>query len=289
MDFREIRRGIRIRYEILKGKLIEIYVKKKPIVYGLNCSEKRNVRIIVSMASYNLRYETIELTLKSLLLQSVKPDKIIVYLDDDLPENKPSQKMIEYIKYGIEYRHTTDGLGSHKKYYYAMQEYPDDIIITVDDDIIYPPSMISSLMKCYRKWPNCICARRVHKITKTNNGINPYKEWQIEYRHKSSPSHFLFATGGAGCLYFPRAFSADAFDKAAIIQYCLGADDIWLKIIELLNDIEVVWAVNGCVMPRLSDNSQNVALYHENLDGGKNDQYIVKLQEVFPDAFKKIT
>ena len=43
----------------------------------------RQQKIIVSLTSYPKRFRYLHLTVKSLLLQTVKPDKIILYLGDD--------------------------------------------------------------------------------------------------------------------------------------------------------------------------------------------------------------
>ena len=44
-----------------------------------------------------------------------------------------------------------EDLRSHKKYYYTIKEYPDDIMITVDDDIFYRSDMIAKLMAYHKK------------------------------------------------------------------------------------------------------------------------------------------
>ena len=38
---------------------------------------------------------------------------------------------------GLEIIFVSDELACHNKYYYAFQQYSDDVIITVDDDVIY--------------------------------------------------------------------------------------------------------------------------------------------------------
>lgn len=60
-------------------------------------------------------------------------------------------------KYGLEIRFCDD-LRSHKKYYFAMQEYPEDIVILFDDDMFYPKNTIKKLYELYKKFPSDICA-----------------------------------------------------------------------------------------------------------------------------------
>ncbi len=269
---------------------VAFYVRKRKIRYGLNTTQKREQKIIVSMATYNKRYDTIYYALKSLLLQSVRPDKIIVWLDMESEENHITKEMLDLEKYGIEYRYTTLELRSHKKYFWAMQEYPDDIIITVDDDAFYSPNMISSLMKSYRKYPNAVSARRVHLITTANNQISSYSKWKIEYKKLKKPSHFLCAIGCGGILYPPHLLTPEVFNHENIKQLCPNADDLWLKTMELLSDVKVVWKPCFIVRPRAIDGSQEVGLKLLNVYGnGENDLYIKNLRSAYPRAFIHLT
>lgn len=275
--------------DVLIGEFININVKLSPLKYGINMEESRKTKIILSLTTYNKRYETINLTLKSLLLQTIKPDRIIVWLDEDTPENEITPYMRELEQYGVEYRHTTLGLKPHNKYFHAMQEFPNDIIITVDDDIIYPPNTIEVLMKTHEKYPHAVCTRRAHLITLDKNGnLKKYKEWKYEYRRLKTPSYLLCATGVAGTLYPPHTLPPEAFNVENIKKYCHNADDIWLKIMEVKNGIKVVWAENHLVLPKGAKDSQQYTLCEKNVIGGENDTYIQILQEKYPAVFSFI-
>ena len=50
--------------------------------YGLNCN-KRSQKVIVSLTSYPKRINTVWITIETLLRQSFKPDKIILWLATD--------------------------------------------------------------------------------------------------------------------------------------------------------------------------------------------------------------
>ena len=100
---------------------------------------KRDQKIIVSLTSYPKRIDTIWLTITSLFKQSMKPDLIVLWLAksqfktlDDLPD---SLKRLQ--KYGLKIK-LCDDLKSHKKYYYALKEFNEDIVILADDDMFYP-------------------------------------------------------------------------------------------------------------------------------------------------------
>ena len=275
------------RIEYIYGCILEKIIEHtKKLDFEMNPIQ-RNEKIIVSMASYCERYSNIVISLKSILVQSVKPDKIIVWLDEDNSKNKITKEMKELEKFGVEYRYTLDGLKAHKKYYYAMQEFRDACIITVDDDLVYSPNMIKSLIKCHERYPDKICARRVHKITfDKEKNVNKYTEWIYECRSQMEASYELFATGGAGTLYPPGCLNENAFDKEVIKEFCLNADDIWLKFMELMNGKEVVWAKNHYVMPKEIRNSQEEALNIGNVINGENDTYFKQLLERYPEVKK---
>ena len=72
----------------------------------------------------------------------------------------------------------------------------------------------------------------------------PYRYWMKEtvaclYRPKMQ----LFATGGAGTLYPPGIYDDKWFDKDKMVEMCLWADDIWLKLIEIMSGVPVVAAM----------------------------------------------
>lgn len=253
------------------------YIKRKKISSGINRNELREQKIIISLTSFQDRFLTLPLCLKSLLLQNYKPDKIIVWLDK-IAMSQITDEMIELKRYGIEYRIAKEDIKSHKKYYYAMKEFPEDLIITVDDDLIYPISMVRSLIKMHKIYPNAICARRVHRITTNLDGnILRYYDWEKECTDIKKPSYGLIATSGAGTLFFPHCLDNRAFEIEDIRNYCFSADDIWLKFMSYLNNVKVVWVPCYFMLPPLIKDSQNHALYKSNVVEEKNDICIKKV------------
>lgn len=276
--------------DIYHGKKRLRYLEKAKLEYGLSDRASGTEQYIVSMASYAERYKVLPMALKSLLHQSMKPDKIIVWLDEDTEENSLTEELTEFCKYGVEFCHTSDGIKPHKKYLYAMKRYPQANIITVDDDLIYSEDMVESLIKAHQKFPYCVCARRVHRITFAKTGaINPYMDWKYEDRESAEPSLLLCATGGGGVLYpSGRSMPVETFDVPLIKELSLEADDIWLKVMELRNKISVVWVKNRYVMPYEVENSQNTSLNSSNVWEGKNDLFIQKLLDRYPETYANL-
>ncbi|ODA39137.1 putative glycosyltransferase [Desulfosporosinus sp. BG] len=252
-------------------------VKKSPLRYGLNQDEQRQEKIIISMTTYPKRFNNIYLCLKSLLLQSVKPDKIIIWLGSDTDPSFLTEAMKSLQEYGVEFRFDSDkNLMPHKKYFYALQEYPEDVIITVDDDVVYPENFVKSLIEYHQKFPQAVCARRVHKITFDANGrLQPYDKWVKECKSVIEPSQLLVAVGVGGVLYPPHSLDEKAFNVSDIKRLCLRTDDLWLKTMELLKDTPVVWVPCFFIHPPALTIEDS--LWQGNVVGDQNDKCFSQL------------
>ena len=117
----------------IKYKFLSLFNNKK----GINIGEERENKIIVSVTSIPSRFTSLYLCLETIMRQSLKPDKIILYLGNNTKNMELPQNLKKLKKRGltIEYRDDKE-LKPHTKYFYAMQEHPNDIIITFDDYII---------------------------------------------------------------------------------------------------------------------------------------------------------
>lgn len=284
----KIKRRMKREVEKKYGEYILKKIKREKIQYGLYEGSHRKENIIISMASFSKRYNTICVTLKSLCNQSIKPDQITVWLDEDIPENMLTVEMEQYKDYGVDFFFTNDHLRSHKKYIYAMRKYPNAVIITVDDDVVYPHNFIKSLMLTHENFPECICARRIHKSKfNPNKEILPYEKWFFEYKG-IKPSYAYWPTGIGGILYPPKALPDDAFDMEIIRLNCLNADDLWLKIMGTKAGRKVVWAKNNLMQPPSIPESQTISLKKSNVTGKENDRALQKLQLLYPEIFEII-
>lgn len=237
---------------------------------------------IISLTSYQKRFSTLHICLNSLFNQTLRFDKIILYLDsdEDMDEIPPNVK--EFIKYGLQIIKTDEMLKSHTKYYYAMNDFRDDIIITVDDDVIYDAGRLESLYKSYLRYPRAISAGRVHKITFDQNGnLKPYLEWEFECDTIQYPSTKLFATGVGGVLYPPNLLPNITFNKEYICKYSPYTDDIWLKFMELINGIKVVYSGSRPQHPKQITGTREHGLFTYNKANGLNDHCIQELRKVF--------
>lgn len=247
-------------------------------------------QILVSLTSFPARINTVHLTIESILSQKIKADKIILWLAEsefpqkmkDLPENLKS-----LCDKGLEIQWCED-LKPHKKYFFAMQKYPDSIIVTIDDDTIYPDNLLQKLLNSYKKYPFAVSAMRAHLISMTSdNKVGLYKTWKREITDVGFPSMALCATGVGGVLYPPHIFNKEIFNKNVIERYCLYADDLWLKVMQLINQIPVVIADRTEKISNIPG-TQEKALWKENDSNGKNDIVFRELLDIYDGYFSSI-
>ena len=242
-------------------------------------SSNADKSIIVSLTSYPARFKTLDICIKSLLNQKLPASKVILYLSKDIQIESLPKSLLKLQKNGLEIRNNCEDIKPHKKYFYAIQEFKDSIVVTADDDVIYPTDWLDSLYKSYLQHPNCISARRVHRITRdANNKAVSYQHWEIECKSVLQPSMDLIAIGVGGVLYPPHIFdkAIQYFNTTSIKEICLNADDIWLKYMETVQGTPVVWVPNKQCHPTTIFDKQvkESALFKTNLKENKNDQYI---------------
>lgn len=230
-------------------------------------------KIVVSLTSYPKRIMNVYKTLASIYRQTKKPDKVVLWLaQEQFNDNVLPKELEEFKEWGLDIRFVSDDLKSHKKYFYAMKEFSEDIIITIDDDLIYPADMIEKLFKSYLKFPKSVSAMRTHlMLVDVKGNIEPYAKWIKDYtKIIHQPCMQLLATTGAGTLFPPHCISEKVFDVFGIKNVALYADDLWIKIMLVLTGTSIVLAYDK---PQLNyiEGSQEEALWHYNVKKGGND------------------
>ena len=99
-----------VRVPILGGKIYQYLVRKENDLIqtesihksALN-SEKRTEKVIASMTSFPARIEYVHIALKSLMTQSYKPDRIVLWLaEEQFPEHHLPQQLLTLQDYGLE-------------------------------------------------------------------------------------------------------------------------------------------------------------------------------------------
>ena len=250
----------------------------------------RSRKIIVSLTSFPARIGLVARTLAPIFAQTHPADKVLLWLaPSQFPEKEADlpQNLLQLVADGkLEIRWGRN-LMPHMKYFYTMQEFPEDVVVTIDDDIIYPKDMLEKLYKSYLMYPEAVSAMRAHLILwDENNRIRPYNQWIMEtYGCIHKPSMQLFATGVGGVLYPPKLFDPIFFDEEVIVKTCLRADDLWLKAMEAISDVPVVVADQAEIL-ECFPGSQETALSSSNVDQNQNDVQLGNIIQWLDSTFE---
>lgn len=252
----------------------------KNSTYSLN-TVKREKKVIISLTTFPGRIDTVWITLLTLLRQTYKADKIILWLAiEQFPDKKLPESLTKLEQFGLEIRWCED-LRSHKKYFFALQEFNNDLVLTFDDDFYYPVNVVENLIKLYDTNNNAICATRVHKITFTGSSINSYSKWKANYIVQNKDENKLFFTSGAGTLFPPDAFDKEVFNATVFKEKCFFADDIWLNIMAIKKGTAVI-TNNVFIKDAITvKSSQKESLVAANVFDGGNDRQLKDVCEYY--------
>lgn len=197
--------------------------------------------IIVSFTSFPARINDVWQVVESLKNQSVRPEKIILWLSKEQfpkPDDVP-QSLKEREDALFEIRMVDGDIRSHKKYYYAMQEYPNKTVVTCDDDIYYHKDMLRTLIEASKRYPHCIIANTTKKMSFSEyKELSSYAEWKEINTPYASENRVQIGEGGvlypSGCLYNL------VLRKDLIAELAPLADDLWLNMMARLKNTPVV-------------------------------------------------
>lgn len=239
--------------------------------------------LIVSFTSFPARIDNVWQVVECLKRQTILPEKIILWLSKDQFPNgegipvslrKQEDKLFEI-------RLVEGDIRSHKKYLYAIQEFPEKTFITCDDDVYYETDMIERLVNTSLRFPHCIVANNAHTIRHDSNGnLLPYLQWSPATHQYESKN--LLQVGIGGVLYPPHCLNPlveriDVFKKVAPL-----ADDIWLNTMARLNKTPIVKAPSNVLKLPVESESPTLS----SVNNGKenmNDIQIRKIREYLRD------
>jgi hypothetical protein len=243
------------------------------LLHGRRFSRTRqgNSGVVVSLTSYPPRFGTLHLTLKSLLSQSFRADRIVLWIaHGDMPLLPPAVRSLESA--GLEIIGCAD-IKSYKKMIPLLQEGSDVAIVTADDDIYYWRDWLRQLVEARDPGKLEVICHRMHRIKLSGSGLPvSYNEWEFETTNTDS-STLNFPTGIGGVLYPASVFGPEVLNVDAFTSLCPRGDDIWFW-----------WMAraNGATFKRVDrenyvhcwEGSQDVALWKDNLVGKFNDDQI---------------
>ncbi|MDI7046524.1 hypothetical protein QMN58_23720, partial [Escherichia coli] len=122
-------------------------------------------RVIVSLTSYPPRFRTLHLTLKTILLQSVRPAAVVLWIAEEDSKHLPAN-VLALQSWGLEI-HFCENLRSYKKLVPALSAYKGMAVVTADDDVVYWRTWLADLLEQYNESAPEILCHRMH-VVKTN-------------------------------------------------------------------------------------------------------------------------
>jgi hypothetical protein len=183
---------------------------------------------VVSLTSYQARLRSVHLTIESIGRGTVRPGRIILWVDpgvvvDDLP-----QELQRLRRRGLEIVPSPAPYGPHTKYFpYVMSEAPHHaLLVTADDDSLYPRWWLASLQEAAAGSDDVVCFR-AHRVRFGPDGqLAPYNSWSPVTDRDPSPLNFATGVSGVG---YPPAFLDELVALGdGFAQTCAKADDVWL-------------------------------------------------------------
>lgn len=269
------------RSRFLLNVLIRIVKAPKK---GLNMV-LRSERITASLTTFPGRIDTVYYAIKSIMLQTYKPDRIVLWLaSSQFPEKVLPKNLLDLKTRGLEIRYCED-YRSHKKYINALLEQKkDELVITFDDDIIYNAKTIERAYNKHKEYPKAIVSNLAKIVKCDNEGkIMPYKYWTKNPSSKQ-PSMGLSPLTGSGCLY-PYGVMCDlAFNWDIIKDNALTADDIWICFMAKKSGTPIVEVDKPQIRFSTIISSQETCLGETNVEQGGNDIIVQKLSSIFPEV-----
>lgn len=251
----------------------------------LNSATQKDVDVVVSFTSIPSRLGVAHHTVKSILVQSRPPKKLILWLHESARSQIP-ESLKEWCGDKFEIRFTP--LDSpHCKLVPSLLAFPDKTIVTCDDDQYYSRNWLRALIDKSRQNPECIIGQRFRKIEFSESGeLLPYKQWRYNRNINGRSDRFL-ALGVGGVLYPPGVLHADATDSDKYLECCPKADDLWFKAMALMNSADYVATSKMQPFYELMD-SQEVNLRQDNIRMDGNSAQWLSICELYPEL-KKIS
>lgn len=186
--------------------------------------------LIVSLTSIPSRLGILHLTIRSLLRQRVRPEKIVLWLHHDLENQLPERlKKLQSQRFEIRF---ADQTCAHRKLVHALQAFPNHIIVTCDDDLLYRPDWLERLVAEHQQHPDDIIGHECRRIAHSEDGsAQPYKQWRSEAAGNSH--RYTLPIGYGGTLYPVGSLHSDVTDTEQYLVLAPKADDLWFKAMSL--------------------------------------------------------
>lgn len=243
-----------------------------------------SIPCIVSLTSIPSRLRTIDLVIRSLLMQDRPPEKIILWLNSSLEGVLP-KKLIDLQSDYFEIRFR-DQTCSHRKLVFSLQELKEKVVVTCDDDLMYDKTWLGRLYKDHLLYPNDVIAHQCRAITVLDEKLLSYYQWPTIKDKNVSGANFL-PIGYGGVLYPVAALHSDVTDASKYMMLAPKADDLWFKAMSFINKTQVRRSSNPGEKPLPIIGAKGSSLAKTNIsqDGNRIQwQAICDYYQIKPDC-----
>lgn len=281
--------GTRWLTKKLSTSVLPWYFRKHPGIdcYRKSLQEGRTSDAIVSLTSFPKRIGVVWLVVECILRQTRVPKRIVVWLSkeqfssvEELPKELRS-----YPEDVVQIRMVDRDIRSHKKYWYAVEEYKDSPIVLVDDDLVYDSHLIEDLEEHSSKDKKIIACCWGARLQWNEDGtVKDYSQWGGKKPELNEVTDdFCFGSGGG--TYFPVGSLEGARQPIDdIMSVCPMADDIWLNAISRKNKFKTCLIRHQISVPEWNI-SGNETLEAVNNGQHQNDIQLQQVRDYFVKHF----
>lgn len=228
------------------------------------------IPVIVSLTSIPTRLDTLHLVIRSLLMQTHRAEKILLWLHKDLQQKIPA-KLYELFGDIVEI-HYVEMSCSHRKLVHALESFPHKIIVTCDDDLMYNTTWLARLYQDHLRFPERIIAHECREIAYDAQGkLLSYSDWKTQTQ-AGVTSEWMMPIGYGGVLYPPQALHTDVTNAELYLALAPRADDLWFKAMSHLKGTITQRSSQPGNKPIPIAGSQKVSLKHTNVRENGNYQ-----------------
>lgn len=246
------------------------------------------VKLVVSLTSYPARIGSVAEVVKALLVQTMKPDRLILWLaEEEFPGREADlpKELVGLCRYGLTISWCKN-TRSYKKLIPVLKLYPDAVIVTADDDLYYHPQMVERLYKSYKKDPHCIHCHRATKIFMEDGAFRDKLGGYDVYEH---PSYLNKLTGVGGVLYPPHILHPDVLDEELFMSLAPTNDDVWFWLMGVRVGARTRVANGAFVTLNFVGDTQKEALgYCNNIGERLFDRQFADMLAYYPEVDKAL-
>lgn len=248
--------------------------------------------LVVSLTSFPARIHLVRYAIYSLLKQSLKPNRLVLWLaDSQFPgkEEDLPKELLALEPLGLEIRWCED-IKSFKKLIPALRKFPEAMLVTADDDIHYPRHWLRSL---YESWllhgRSFIHAGGIETITFDSAG-NPAPFAQWRWNPPDARPAFNNTFGGCyGVLYPPHCLHPDVLDVHKALSLSPSSDDFWFWTHALRNGTKIRLVMENRQQILTDPLAKSTPeLWSQNYSGGGNDRCFASLLHTYPELLQSL-